>query len=165
MCYDIISGQSLLTNFCSCSMLQSRWNRFVAMIVNALNPVQGTIFGSGGHMRVEQKFSDFVFCTSNRELSLQTTLIRDLRVALGHVVNPKKITGVFQQKISFGNHFLLVLLFCTIFSYCISIAFSSNRVLRTIAISGESPWRPQLSHCVRVIWPLLPDSVRMPLHL
>ena len=98
MCYDIISGQSLLTNFCSCSMLQSRWNRFVAMIVNALNPVQGTIFGSGGHMRVEQKFSDFVFCTSNRELSLQTTLIRDLRVALGHVVNPKKITGVFQQK-------------------------------------------------------------------
>ena len=50
------------------------------MIVNALNPVQGTIFGSVGHMRVEQKFS----C----ELSLQTTLIRDLRVAPGHVLKP-----------------------------------------------------------------------------
>ena len=70
--------------------------------------------------------------------------------------------GVFQLKISFGNHFLLVLLFCKIFPYYISIAFSSNPVLRTIAISGESLWRPQLSHCVRVIWPILPDYVRMP---
>lgn len=69
-------------------MLQSRWNRFVEMIVNALNPVQGTIFGSVGHMRVEQKFSDFVFCTSSCELSLQTTLTRDLRVAPGHVLKP-----------------------------------------------------------------------------
>ena len=162
MCYDIISGQSSLTNFCSRSMLQSRWNRFVEMIVNALSPVRGTIFGSVGHMRVEQKFSDFVFCTSSCELSLQTTLIRDLRVAPGHVLNPIFFLGVFQLKNSFGNHFLLVLLFCKIFPYCISIAFSSNPVLRTIAISGESLWRPQLSHCVRVIWPLLPDYVRMP---
>ena len=65
---------------------------------NALSPVQGTILGSVGHMRVEQKFSDFVFCTSSCELSLQTTLIRDLRVAPGHVLNPIFLGGFPTKK-------------------------------------------------------------------
>ncbi len=83
----------------------------LVMIVNALNPVQGTIFWvtwSGANWSI-------FFCISTCELWLQTAPIRDLRVALGHVLNQQKKPWGFSKSSFTGNH-------CVLFS-CLVICF------------------------------------------
>ena len=120
MCFNIISGQSSLTKFCCCSMLQSRWNPF-GNDRECFEPSTGhNILGHFVRCELIR-----LFCISTCELWLQTTPSRDLRVALGHVLNQTRILCVFQVKFHW-QPFSFVFLFCKMFPYCISIAFSSS---------------------------------------